>query len=350
MKSRPPSARIRVVIVDDSDVCRALLRDVLEAEADVTVVGEASSPDEAFDVVRTLRPDIVTMDVRMPGGSGLDAVTQLMREVPTPILVVTELARSDDGIAFEATRRGALDVARKPALGDHEAERALRERLKLLARVKVVRHTARARGDEHTARIDRSSGVTLVRMVGVAASAGGPLALAALLGALPRDFPACIAVVQHLPLGFATSFARFLAGRVSLPVSVASGTVPFTPGRILLAPDGAHLVAVSEERFAPSGEAARAGHRPAADVLFESLARHHAARACGIVLSGIGRDGAAGLLAMRARGAQTIAEAESTATVYGMPRAAKENGAAEHVLAAHEIPDALMRFVRGRAA
>jgi two-component system, chemotaxis family, protein-glutamate methylesterase/glutaminase len=345
-----PNARVRVVVVDDSPICRALLREVLEADADVEVVGEASSANEAFERVREMRPDLVTMDVRMPGASGLEAVTRLMRELPTPILIVTEIhVGVDDGIVFEATRRGALDVARKPTLGDRAAEHALRARVRLLSRVQVVRHSAHEERKRPVGVVDART-ASRVSVIGVAASAGGPMALAALFSSLPRGFPACFAVVQHLPHGFASTFARFLAARSEMPVVVVTGPVALARGVILLATDSAHLVAVSKERFATSDAPPRAGHRPSADVLFESLAAHHGGSACGVVLSGIGRDGADGLLRMRARGARTIAEDESTAAVYGMPRAAKENGAAERILGIAAIPGAISRLVHGSAA
>ena len=347
--ARPRAPAIRVVVVDDSFVCRAVLKEMLEADRDVAVVGEATSAAEAFDVVARLRPDLVTMDVRMPGGSGLDAVTRLMREAPLPILVVTDMpTRRDDDVVFEATRRGALEVARKPATGDLAAERALRASVRLLARVKVVRHAAHDTARDKRAIVPPRP-TSAIDVIGVAASAGGPMALALLLGRIPRDFPACFAVVQHLPAGFAAAFARFLGGRTDLPVTVVREVRPAVPGGILLADDGAHLVALGRDRFGPSDLAPRQGHRPAADVLFESLASHNGPRACGIVLSGIGRDGASGLFAMRSKGAVTIAECESTAAVYGMPRAAREIGGALHVLPVEAIP-ALLRSLTSRGA
>lgn len=192
--ARPRAPAIRVVVVDDSFVCRAVLKEMLEADRDVAVVGEATSAAEAFDVVARLRPDLVTMDVRMPGGSGLDAVTRLMREAPLPILVVTDMStRRDDDVVFEATRRGALEVARKPATGDLAAERALRASVRLLARVKVVRHAAHDTARDKRAIVPPRP-TSAIDVIGVAASAGGPMALALLLGRIPRDFPACFAV------------------------------------------------------------------------------------------------------------------------------------------------------------
>lgn len=347
--SRPRAPAIRVVVVDDSFVCRALLKDLLEADRDVTVVGEATNAAEAFDVVARLRPDLVTMDVRMPGGSGLDAVTRLMRDAPLPILVVTDMpTQKDEDVVFEATRRGALEVAQKPALGDVTAENALRARVRLLCRVKVVRHAAHDAPPARRVPVAPTASPA-VSVIGIAASAGGPMALAALLGRIPRDFPACFAVVQHLPPGFAGAFSRFLGGRTGLPVTVVSEVRPLAHATILLAGDASHLVALGGDRFGPSDLAPRQGHKPAADVLFESLASHYGARACGIVLSGIGRDGASGLLAMRAKGAVTIAQSEASAAVYGMPRAARELGGAEHVVAVEAIPE-LLRALTSRGA
>ena len=329
---------VRVVIVDDSAICRALLRDALEADGDIDVVGEAANAVDALTLARTCAPSLVTMDIHMPGIDGLEAVARLMAETPCPILVVTGLpADPTDTIVFEATRRGALDVVAKPVAGDRVAARALRERVRFLARVPVVRHLA------PTPRPAASFAPTRapIRIAGLVASAGGPTALAAVLAELPRELPLCLAVVQHLPVGFAAAFARFLASRTALTVCIADGATAAAPGTVVLAPDDRHLVAISASRLGVIDSPACGGHRPAGDVLLRSLAQIHGARCAGVVLSGIGKDGSDGLGAIRAAGGVTIAQDAATSAVFGMPRAAVECGAALHVLAIDAIGPAL---------
>lgn len=347
----PPAAasspeKVRVLVVDDSPICRALLRGIVEADPSMIVVGEAASGLEAIERTAALAPDVLTMDVRMPGLDGLATIERLMSELPRPVLVVTDLPAGADGtLAFEATRRGALDVFAKPSLDDERACRALRERLRLLSRVKVVRHLGRSAPRPVVPAIER--GPRPVRVVAVAASAGGPAALSTLLGALPASFGACIALTQHLPEGFAEPFARFLAARTALRVVVGDRMVPLVPGTVVVASDRAHLVAHGADHLAPSDAPARGGLRPCADVCFESIAAQHGSAAFGVVLSGIGRDGAEGLLRMRRAGAVTIAQDEATSAIYGMPRAAHELGAAARVLSLAAIAEELRERVIG---
>jgi two-component system chemotaxis response regulator CheB len=337
---------LRVVVVDDSAICRALLRDWLEADGELEVVGDAPDGETALELITRLRPDVATIDVRMPGMSGLELVSLLMAKSPLPLLVLTgEATRDDPGVAFEAVRRGALDLMLKPSELDEEAIRSLRARVRWLAGVPVVRHLDGHRHVEpHTGAVPwvpRSSDEPVI--VGIAASAGGPTALATVLGALAADLPICLAVVQHLPRGFAPSFVSFLQGRCSLQVSLAEhGMVP-RAGTVVLAPDDRHLALV-DGKFALTGGPPIEGHRPSATVLLRSLSALGGS-AVGVVLSGIGRDGADGLRAMRERHALTFAQDAGTSVVYGMPRAAVEEGGAQLVLPVGELGDAIAAAV-----
>lgn len=340
---------IRVLVVDDSPICRALLRSIVEADAGMVVVAEAADGLEAIEKARRHAPDVITMDVRMPGLDGLSSLERLMAETPRPVLIVTEMPNGADGtLVFEATRRGALDVSGKPSTSDPDACRAFRERLRLLASVPVVRHVgpaSRGRARVPAERVERGS----VRIVAIAASAGGPAALSVVLGQLPSTFGACIALTQHLPIGFADPFARYLASRTALRVCVGDRRVAITPGTVVVAPDSAHLVARGVDHLEPSSASPRGGHRPSADVCFESLAAQHGAGSIGVVLSGIGRDGADGLLRMREAGATTIAQDEASSAIFGMPRAAAENGAAHRILPLSAIAEVLVGRVMGGA-
>lgn len=333
--------KLRVIVVDDSAICRALVREWLQADGDLEVVGEAPDGDTAIELVTRLRPDVATIDIRMPGMTGLELVSVLMAKAPLPILVLTGEATEDPGLAFDAVRRGALDLILKPSTADDEAVRSLRARVRWLAGVPVVRHPGGHKPSEPIAftppRLARVTGDPVI--VGIAASAGGPTALATVMGSLSADLPICLAIVQHLPKGFAPSFVSFLQGRCSLKVRLAtSGLVP-RAATAVLAPDDHHLELV-DGRFALTRGPAVDGHRPSGTVLLRSLAQL-GTQAIGVVLSGIGRDGADGLRAMRDRHAVTFAQDATTSVVYGMPRAAVEDGAAQHVLPVGDLGPAI---------
>ncbi|HEX3480517.1 MAG TPA: chemotaxis protein CheB [Kofleriaceae bacterium] len=368
----------RAVVVDDSAIWGTQLREWLEADGDVEVIGVAADGESAIDLITRLRPDVATIDLRLPGMSGLEVVTQLMKRAPLPLLVLTGDPTGDDPeLAFEAIRRGALDLLLKPSMDDEEAIRALRAHVRWLAGVPVVRHLDRGEsghrpGSEPAIRVPeflrpsadasrphevrpndvrpndrpalpptraRTGRADDLALVGIAASAGGPSALATVLGSLPAELPACLAIVQHLPRGFAPSFVSFLQTRCALTVRLAeAGLVP-RAGMVVLAPDDHHLELV-DGRFALTSGPPVEGHRPSGTVLLRSLA-HCGSSAIGVVLSGIGRDGADGLRAMRDRHAITFAQDETSSVVYGMPRAAVEEGAAQQVLPVAELGDAI---------
>jgi two-component system chemotaxis response regulator CheB len=263
-----------------------------------------------------------------------------MAHRPLPILIVTG---APEGVrrqaVFEAIRRGALDLAEKPAHGDETAAGRLRAKVRELSRVPVVRHVA-----GKLARRDGSPGLRTPipsrapggapspLVVGVAASAGGPKPLVSLLCGWPADFGAAVAIVQHLPNGFTAAFAEFLQSRIPQTVVTVVQPTRLELGHVYLASDDRHLVAASDRQLAPDGGDPVDGHRPAATVLFASLAARFGARACGVILSGMGRDGVAGLLELKARGGLTLAQEEQGCAVYGMPRAALEAGACSRAL------------------
>jgi two-component system chemotaxis response regulator CheB len=341
----------RVVVVDDSPIAREVLRDLLEAEGDITVVGEAGDGESADQVVAEKKPDLVTMDIAMPGIGGLAAIERIMARCPTPILVVTGLPIGVDGhLVFEAVNRGALDVAEKPGAEDESAAAHLRTQARRLAGLPVVRHIRGLR--ETPLAVVPARGATLARrhcrIVGIAASAGGPAALVAVLSQLPKEFGVPIVLVQHLPFGFATTFSEFLSSNLSLGVVVVSSRTTLEAGKVFIATDGKHLVASSSDAVVSSDEPPLGGHRPSATVMFRSLARVFGKDAAGVVLSGIGDDGAAGLVEMRQAGALTIGQDEKSCAVYGMPAAAKEANALEQVLPLNTIAAELLAATPSR--
>jgi two-component system, chemotaxis family, protein-glutamate methylesterase/glutaminase len=281
-------------------------------------------------------PNLIVVDLQMPGVDGLTTVEQVMANRPVPILVVTsrpEGRRRD--VVFEAIRRGALDLAEKPRQSDTKSQALLRAKVRQLAPIPVIRHVAGRSPlvppKTHSVATDSLPGV-YVPIVGVAASAGGPAALVNLLKEFPKDFPACFAVVQHLPRGFSKAFSEYLQSRLKLVVRVAEEGSKVVAGHVYVAPDDCHLVVRSPMQLTLDDSPPIDGHRPAASALLSSLAKVCGKSATGIILSGIGHDGVAGLRELRARGALTLAQDESSSAVYGMPRSAIESGAAQRAL------------------
>jgi len=340
---------IRVLVVDDSEIAREALSVHLEDDGDLSVVGTATDGAAAIAAVAEHRPDVVTMDIQMPGGGGLVAIEQIMARTPVPIIVVSARARHDQTLPFEAVSRGALEVAVKPASPADAA--ALRAAVRRVAGIPVIPHLRALRAARPLPPLlwPVSAQPHATRVVGLAASAGGPAALDVVLGALPSSLPACLAVVQHLPAHFVASFATYLRSRTPLEVVLAEPGAPVEAraGRLVLAAGDHHLIASSSRLLAASSEPPLRGHRPSATVLFSSLARVHGDRAIGVILTGIGDDGAAGLAEVRAMGGLTLGQDQKTSAVYGMPSAAVQLGAVARVLPLQEIAGAIRRAVEG---
>jgi two-component system chemotaxis response regulator CheB len=338
------SAGIRVVVVEDSPTQLALLTRVLAADGDIAVVGQALDAHQAIEEVRRLRPDVVTMDLRIPGGGGQLAIETIMASDPTPILVLSAAIEGPgSAAAFEAMAAGAVDVAAKPARWTPEDEHHLRARVRVLRGVRVVRHMR-----HELVRPPSSSQAAGEPVVALAASTGGPAAVAEVLRGL-AGLPAPVLVVQHLDAEFLPGFAAWLERESRMAARVASAGQRLEPGVAIVGPGGTHLRVDADRRVELALDPLSL-HRPSADELFRSLARHVGAATVAVVLSGMGEDGAEGLGLVRDAGGTTIAQDEATSTVYGMPRAAAERGAAGRVAALDRIP-ALVRAAverRGR--
>ncbi|HEV8550451.1 MAG TPA: chemotaxis protein CheB, partial [Polyangiaceae bacterium] len=300
--------------------------------------GEAENGDRVLELVRSTQPTILLVDLQMPGTGGHETIERVMANSPLPILVVTgQPSAVSQRSVFESIRRGALDLAEKPEHADVAAEARLRGLVRELSQVPVVRHVLGTLGASRQwgrpgQKSSHPPAPDQVPIVGIGASAGGPLAVAAVLGGLPAILPAAVAVVQHLPKGFARAFAEFLRSRTSLPVTLVSQRTAIGPGNVYIPDDDRHLVLADARHFAPADTPELEGHRPAVDALFRSLAQTARRHACGVIMSGIGRDGTQGLLELKARGALTLAQNEASSGVFGMPRAALEAKAAERAL------------------
>lgn len=346
------ASRVGVLVVDDSPLIRQLIVEALQKDPDVEVLGTAENGEQAISMAATLKPQVITMDVDMPVMDGLTATERIMADHPTPILVLTADPRNQ---APELTHRalavGALALRVKPgAEGDMAS---LAREVKLLASIRVIRHV---RGVKKTA--TSPSGVTEapaaqpfaatgIGVVCIASSTGGPQVVQKLLSELPADFPAPIAVVQHINSAFADSLVSWLAGSSKLKVKVAKDGDLLAAGTVLLAPADAHLTISARGRVAVAPGPARDGHVPSGSALFESAAKIYGRRAVGAILTGMGNDGVEGLAAIRAAGGKTLAQNQETAIVFGMPGAAIARGIVDHVLPGDDFGAALIKLARG---
>jgi len=336
----PDQPQVRVLVVDDSLVVRQILKRMLESDPDVRVVGMAAEGGEAVELTAQLRPDLVTMDLMMPGMDGMEATERIMAYQPTPVLFFSSYFDREGMYTYlDAIAAGALDIVEKPTLvPDKQWEavaRPLVQKVKALARVPVVAHIHGAhvmdRQRAYTARVGVAAGPR-VDVVAIGVSSGGPRVLEELLSALPATYALSVLVVQHMAEGFMTGLVRWLQQRCLLPVRIAEEGDAILPRRILFAPDWAHLVVLPSGRVHLSEADPVKGHRPSVDVAFKSLAKVYGAGAAGVLLTGMGSDGALGLLAIRQAGGVTLVQDEESCAVFGMPRAAIELGAVQHVL------------------
>jgi two-component system chemotaxis response regulator CheB len=339
---------IRVLVVDDSATARALLVAILGHDPGIEIVGEAKDGLEGVELAKRLKPDVVTMDVRMPRMDGFEATKEIMIETPRPIVVVTaSLEVTEVAVSMQALRAGAVCVLRKPpgpqAPGYAVEARRLVETVKAMADVKVVGHS---RAAARRMRQPVPAAAPGQRIVAIAASTGGPAALHRLLSELPADFAAPILVVQHISRGFVPGLASWLNGACGLRVKVAeAGTIPVA-GTVYVAPDDRHL-GLAQGAIALSSAAPIGGFRPSASFLFESVARAIGAATVALVLTGMGNDGVAGLTAVRQSGGRVVAQDEATSVVFGMPKAAIDAGLVDDVLPLEAMPAQLAGLVAG---
>lgn len=350
MKARAKQHPIRVVVVDDSTTARELLVALLQSAKGIQVVGSAANGEEAVRLVKRLRPDVVTMDVVMPKMDGLEATRQIMHEAPTPIVIVTAtLMRDDMDLAFEALQAGALTALRKPGLADPETCQQVVRAVRLMADVPVVRRWG-AKSERHLstsprAVVNQTNRWERVQVVGIAASTGGPGALARVLGPLPASFPLPILVVQHVTRGFTSGLADWLNGETALQVELAGHGETPRGGSILLAPDDYHIQINAQGVIELCKEPPYKGLRPSANYLFHALARSYGPRALGIVMTGMGDDGAEGIEALYQAGGLTIAQDKDSCVVYGMPHEAVIRNAIDQVLSLDQIAAVLESLV-----
>lgn len=333
---------LRVLVVDDSPTARMLLVRTLESQPDIKVVAQAKDGAEAVALTKELKPDVITMDVRMPNMDGLRATEQIMGQFPTPIVIVSSSVEAPDlQITFNALRVGALEVVEKPRVMDdsnfEKIRRELVEIVRAMSEVRVVRR-------RHVVPVTvpaAKPGKRTHHLVAIGASTGGPQLLGEILSKINGSFPTPILVVQHMAPGFTEGFVRWLHGETRLQVKLAEEGDALLPGTVYVAPDKRHMRITDRWRVALGDDPPIGQFRPAVDALFESVATAVGMGAVGVLLTGMGHDGAKGLKAMRSAGAHTLAQDAESCVVPGMPDSARELDAVEATVTPGEIPGVL---------
>jgi two-component system chemotaxis response regulator CheB len=330
---------VRVLLAEDSAVTRDYLRYVLDEAPGFDVVGTARDGVEAVEATQRLKPDVILLDVHMPRMSGYEAAAAIMERVPRPIVMMSASLASDEiGATFQALKAGALAVIHKPAGLGHPEQGAMVDNLlttlRLMSEVKVVRRWSR-RAPAMPPMPRRAA--HRIRIVGIGASTGGPAVLGQILETLPGDLPVPILVVQHITPGFVPGLVSWLDAQTQLAVELACADAVVRPGRVYVAPDGYQMGITRDGRTQLLNLPPLEGFLPSATYLLASLADAYGAAGMGIVLTGMGKDGVAGLKRLRQARGTTVAQDEESSVVFGMPGEAARAGAAEYVLSPDEI-------------
>jgi two-component system chemotaxis response regulator CheB len=344
------SEPIRVLIVDDSPMVRKVLSELIARAPDMVLVGEASTGAEAVRMNYSLHPQVIAMDITIPILDGLQATRIIMQEHPTRVVLLgTREQVQDEEIIAQATAAGALDVCEKPQPSNHNPEDEERDArlikiLRALSQVGVVRvhRTGEVPTDlENLPGIKRRPEIVLI-----VSSTGGPHALETIIKTLPADFPLPIVIVQHISDEFVDNMTNWLDTVTPLAIKIAENGERPLPGTVYFAPIGMHLRFTFNGRFALEPDQENYRHVPSGDVLLESAAKAYGANGIGVVLTGMGMDGARGLSKMREQGAHTIVQDEATSIVFGMPKAAIDLGGSEYVVPLESIAGLLMKFAQ----
>jgi two-component system chemotaxis response regulator CheB len=339
---------IRVLVVEDSPTARELLLCILSSDPAIEIVGTAQTGEEALEAVEQTRPDVVTMDIHMPRMNGFDATRRIMETHPTPIIIVSgTVDTTDTAKAFRAIESGALAILQKPAGPGHpqheQSSADLLLTIKLMSEVKVVRRWPRSRpvetppvaltSSEFHSRLAQAQ----IRLVAIGASTGGPPALQTILAGLPEDFAVPILIVQHIAAGFTAGLVEWLAQSSKLPVHLPTHGQLILPGHAYVAPDGLQMAITANGRIHLSSDEPENCLRPSVSYLFRSVAKAYGRSAVGVLLTGMGKDGAWELKLMKEQGALTIAQDQGSSVVHGMPGEAIRLGGASYVLPPEKI-------------
>ncbi len=325
--------KIRVLIVDDSSFVRKALLRIFDAEPGIEVAGVASTGKEAIEKVLGLSPDVVTLDINMPDMDGIDTLKIIMEKRPTPVLMLSQYTKEGADHTLRALELGAMDFVDKSSTGMMDFLDLARE---IVAKVTTIAGSKPASRGSHSIRTLPCPNIrNLVDVVAIGASTGGPMALQTLLSAFPREVPFAVLVVQHMPPGFTGPLARRLDTFCAIRVKEAEEGDHAVPGLCLIAPAGLHMTVRKGREFTrarlaagPPGDV----HKPSVDMLFASVAKNFGPRAIGVLLTGMGSDGARGMYQIRRSGGYTVAQDEATSAIFGMPRVAVEQGGVDKVV------------------
>ena len=332
---------MRIALVNDLPIAIAALRRALAEAPQHTIAWIACNGAEAVEKCRADTPDLILMDLIMPVMDGVEATRQIMKSTPCAILVVTVTVQGNAAKVFDAMGCGALDAVDTPALN---AEGRPADSRKFLEKIAIIERLLGLNCRSPRDRKKPFSTAPLPPLIAVGASTGGPRALVAVLAAMPRSFAAAMVVIQHVGEQFSAGLAQWLAAQTGLEVRVAADGEKIAPGVVLVAGTDDHLVMVAEGKLVYTSEPKACPYRPSVDAFFHSAAIHGPAASLGVLLTGMGSDGAQGLLALRKAGWRTIAQDEATSVVYGMPKAAADAGAAAEILPVEKIAIAVARF------
>ena len=359
----PPNGKIRVLVVDDSALMRQFIGDILRTDARIEVCGTARDGRDALEQIKTLNPDVVTLDVEMPNMDGLQALQEIMRTKPRPVIMVSTMTQEGADTTLKALALGCVDFIGKPSgsisLNIKDIGHEIIEKVIAASTAKVrfaggifgaSRPTKPIQPAPEFRRMMPPISTGRRDIVAIASSTGGPVALSELLPKLPKNFPVPIVITQHMPKEFTGSFAKRLNESSQIEVVEGFEGLTLKPGRAVIAPGGSHLIikrragaAVCSLSDAPPVLSVK----PAANIMFLSVADEYGGNVLCVILTGMGRDGTDGATALKRRGAYVIAESQKTCVVYGMPKAAADAGIVDEILPLNEIPDAMVRIVRG---
>lgn len=377
--------RIRVLVVDDSAFMRRMISDILDSEPGIEVVGTARNGQEAVNILSRLAPDVITMDVEMPVMGGLDALEEIMKVRPTPVLMISSATQSGAEATLKALQRGAVDFIAKPSgsisLDIGKLEKEIRQKVKLAAGAVILRPEHASSPDKKKPQhgiglskatapvlepvkpitvtpvpIPRIGRTELNKLVVIGTSTGGPKALYEIIPALPKDFPAGVLIVQHMPPGFTLSLANRLNQASAITIKEAEDGDEVLPGVAYIAPGDYHMAVKTVERGAGrkqlmieiNQEPPVNGHRPSINVMFTSVAENYWSRIVAVLLTGMGSDGTEGMKLIKGLGGKTIVEDESTCVVFGIPRSAIEAKVVDRVAPLGQIANEIVRAVSER--
>ncbi len=341
--------KIRVFVVDDSAIVRKIFSQELSKFSDIEVVGTAPDPFVARDKILKIKPDVVTLDIEMPRMDGLTFLKKLMRYYPLPVIMVSSLTQKGAGMTLDALENGAVEVIGKPGgsytVGDMITQ--LAEKIRAASRVRVTKKSSDKVSAPPKFERMKALGKSSNKVIAIGASTGGTEALKNVLSKMPPNSPG-IMVVQHMPANFTTAFAQRLNGLCQITVKEAQNNDSVNPGTALIAPGNYHMIfrRSGARYYVEIKDGPMVHHqRPAVDVLFKSTAQNAGSNSIGVILTGMGSDGAEGLLEMKRSGAKTIAQDEKSCVVFGMPNAAIKLGAADKVVSLDQVAQEIVRMV-----